>query len=155
MPRPTPGARAPRRRRRAASSAAAAPSRGARRAPAAHAPAHRKERRAALRSALSIHAERESLAIFDAGKGFDTPSTQAAAKLLGDWLGKSRGSVLVVLDDAEQQVALSFRNLKRVAVLPVEEAGVYDIVWAASLVLSQPALDTLTARAGGAKEEAA
>src|SRR5258705_11414620 len=38
---------------------------------------NRKERRAALRSALSIHAERESLAIFDAGKGFDTPSTQA------------------------------------------------------------------------------
>src|ERR671921_2173478 len=49
---------------------------------------NRKERRAALRSALSIHAERESLAVFDATKGFDEPSTKAAASLLGDWLGK-------------------------------------------------------------------
>ena len=35
---------------------------------------NRKERRAALRSALSVHAERESLAILDPA-GFDTPST--------------------------------------------------------------------------------
>src|SRR5213083_1007602 len=72
---------------------------------------NRKERRAALRSVLSVHAERETLAVFDATKGFDTPSTKAAAQLLGDWLGAERGSVLVVLGDAEEQVALSFRNL--------------------------------------------
>ena len=48
---------------------------------------NRKERRAALRCALSIHAERESLAVFDAAKGFDTPSTKAAAKLLGERSG--------------------------------------------------------------------
>src|SRR5262249_46080585 len=47
---------------------------------------NRKERRAALRSALSIHAERDSLAVFDATNGFDTPSTKAAATLLSDWL---------------------------------------------------------------------
>src|SRR5260370_13130528 len=34
---------------------------------------NRKERRAALRSALSLHAERESLAVFDAG-AFSEPS---------------------------------------------------------------------------------
>src|ERR1700745_660571 len=38
---------------------------------------NRKARRAALRSALSVHAERESLAIFDAA-GFDAPSTKQA-----------------------------------------------------------------------------
>src|SRR3954452_4319382 len=52
---------------------------------------NRKERRAALRSALSVHAERETLAVFDAAKGFDSPSTKSAAKLLGDWLGKGHG----------------------------------------------------------------
>src|SRR5438874_13613976 len=41
---------------------------------------NRKERRAALRSALSIHAERESLAVFDATNGFDTPSTKARSE---------------------------------------------------------------------------
>src|SRR5689334_14717752 len=41
---------------------------------------NRKERRAALRSALSVHAERGSLAVFDAST-FDEPSTSAAASL--------------------------------------------------------------------------
>src|SRR5438105_4243952 len=36
---------------------------------------NRKERRAALRSALSVHAERETLAVFDPSS-FDTPSTK-------------------------------------------------------------------------------
>src|SRR5436305_6708991 len=45
---------------------------------------NRKARRAALRSALSVHAGRGSLAVFDAST-FDEPSTSAAASLLGDW----------------------------------------------------------------------
>jgi large subunit ribosomal protein L4 len=110
---------------------------------------NRKERRAALRSALSIHAERESLAVFDAGTGFDSPSTKAAAKLLGDWLGKGHGSVLVILGDAEDQVALSFRNVDRVSVLPASAAGIADVVGASALLLSQAAADALTDRAKG------
>src|SRR3954465_11848795 len=69
---------------------------------------NRKERRAALRSALSVHAERETLAVF-APSSFDTPSTKAAHALLADWLGAGRGSVLVVVHDSEEQAALSFR----------------------------------------------
>src|SRR6266550_8365477 len=45
---------------------------------------NRKERRAALRSALSLHAERESLAAFDGG-AFTEPSTAQAVGLLNDW----------------------------------------------------------------------
>ena len=112
---------------------------------------NRKERRAALRSALSVHAERDSLAVFDATKGFDTPSTKAAAQLLSDWLGKGHGSVLVILGDAEEQVALSFRNIDRVSVLPATGAGVADVVGASALLLSQAAADALTDRAKGAK----
>src|SRR3954451_10904721 len=74
---------------------------------------NRKERRAALRSALSIHAERESIAVLDPS-GFDVPSTKQAAGLLGDWA--AGGSVLVVLTDEQAKVALSFRNLPRVSV---------------------------------------
>src|SRR5215217_1375735 len=44
---------------------------------------NRKERRAALRSALSVHADRGSIAIFDPAP-FDTPSTKAAKGLLAD-----------------------------------------------------------------------
>ena len=45
---------------------------------------NRKERRAALRSALSLHAERGSLAVLDAG-AFDAPKTRQARELLDDW----------------------------------------------------------------------
>src|SRR5437899_11632037 len=45
---------------------------------------NRKARRAALRSALSVHAERASVAVFDASS-FDGPSTKQAAQLLSAW----------------------------------------------------------------------
>src|SRR5436309_11569103 len=45
---------------------------------------NRKERRAALRGALSMHAGRESLAVFDAA-GFTEPSTAQAVGLLREW----------------------------------------------------------------------
>ena len=89
--------------------------------------------------------------MFDATKGFDTPSTKAAAKLLSDWLGAGHGSVLVVLADAEEQVALSFRNLDRVSVLPATGTGIADVVGATALLLSQAAADAITDRAKGGK----
>jgi large subunit ribosomal protein L4 len=113
---------------------------------------NKKERRAALRSALSLHAERESIAVFDPAP-FDAPSAKQAAKLIGDW-GAER-PVLVVLSPAQERVALSFRNLDRVSVLPSDGVGVADLVGAAHLLVSEEALAQLTARANGtAKEEA-
>jgi large subunit ribosomal protein L4 len=114
---------------------------------------NKKERRAALRSALSLHAERESIAVFDAAP-LETPSTKQAAKLIADW-GAER-PVLVVLSPAQERAALSFRNLHRVAVLPSDGVGVADLVGAANLLLSEDALAQLTARANGtAKQEEA
>ena len=107
---------------------------------------NRKERRAALRSALSLHAQRGSIALVDAG-AFSAPRTQDANDLLLDW-GQTQPT-LVVLAAEEANAALSFRNLARVAVLTPEAVGVADVVGAASLLVSQPALDALTARATG------
>ena len=105
---------------------------------------NRKEQRAALRSALSLHAERGSLAILDAG-AFTAPKTSQAFDLLDDW-GQD-GPTLVVLGAAESNAALSFRNLTRVAALAPAAVGVTDVLAAASLLVSQDALDELTARA--------
>jgi large subunit ribosomal protein L4 len=104
---------------------------------------NRKARRAALRSALSLHAGRSSLFGLDAG-GFDGPSTKQAGGLIADRRG---GSVLVVLGEEEAVAAKSFRNLAGVAVLPVSACGVADIVGAATLVTSEVALHALTERA--------
>jgi large subunit ribosomal protein L4 len=113
---------------------------------------NRKERRAALRSALSIHAERGTIAILDPSP-FDTPSTKKAHELIAGWSGG--GSVLVVLSEAQADVSLSFRNLQRVSVLPSSNCGVADLVGAASVLISEDALDELTKRAKGEKLAAA
>ena len=110
---------------------------------------NRKEQRAALRSALSLHAERGSIAILDANI-FTAPKTSQAFDLLDDWKIPT-GQVsptLVVLAPEEASAALSFRNLKRVAVLSAESVGVADLLGAASLVISEPALQALTERTG-------
>ena len=116
---------------------------------------NRKARRAALRSALSVHADRGSLAVFDAG-AFDAPSTKQAAGLLDDWLTADRTNpthpTLVLLTDDEAQAGLSFRNLTKVGVLPVADAGVADLIGAASLLVSETALPELVARAQGTGE---
>jgi large subunit ribosomal protein L4 len=112
---------------------------------------NRKEQRAALRSALSLHAERKSLAILDAAT-FDTPKTSRAFELLDDW-GQD-GPTLVVLAAEESTAALSFRNLKRVAVLTATDVGVTDLLAAASLLASEAALAELTVRAGKPERDA-
>ncbi|MHB8242656.1 MAG: 50S ribosomal protein L4 [Solirubrobacteraceae bacterium] len=110
---------------------------------------NRKEQRAALRSALSLHAERGSIAILDAS-AFTAPKTRQALDLLEDWGSETRRppSTLVVLDAGESSAALSFRNLARVAVLTPENVGVTDLLGAARLLVSEGALDALTARTG-------
>jgi large subunit ribosomal protein L4 len=112
---------------------------------------NRKERRAALRSALSVHAERESLAILDPS-GFDTPSTKTAAALLAGWEG--RGNILLVLTEEQAAVGRSFRNLERVKVLSAASVGVADVIGAARMLLSEDALVEITARVTGEKPAA-
>jgi large subunit ribosomal protein L4 len=113
---------------------------------------NRKARRAALRSALSVHADRGSLAVFD-GSAFDAPSTRQAVALLREWAQPQ--PVLILLDGDEANAGLSFRNLERALVLPVEDAGVADVIGAASLLISEAALSQITARATGAEQEEA
>jgi large subunit ribosomal protein L4 len=102
---------------------------------------NRKARRAALRAALSVHAERGSLFVLDAG-AFDAPSTKQAQGLVSERLG---GSVLVALAaEGQDAAAKSFRNLAGVSVLPANAVGVAEVVGAATLVFSREALDHLT-----------
>ncbi len=111
---------------------------------------NRKARRAAMRSALSVHAERGSIAVFDAAD-FAGPSTKQAAGLLADW--GAGVPALVLLGTDEAAAGLSFRNITRVVVMPVEDAGVADVIGAASLLVSRSALPELVARASAHDSE--
>ena len=105
---------------------------------------NRKARRGALRSALSEHASRGSVAVFDASV-FEEPSTRQAAELLSEWGAPT--PTLVTLSDEEAAAGMSFRNLASVEVMPVSDAGVADVIGAASLLVSNAALPELVARA--------
>ena len=105
---------------------------------------NRKARRRALRAALSVHAERGSIAALDPSK-FDTPSTKAAAAAIDSFDGD--GSVLLVLTDGEESAVKSFRNLRDVSVMHADDVGVADVIGHARIVVSEAALARLTEKA--------
>ena len=73
---------------------------------------NRKARRRALRAALSVHAERGSIAVLDAAavRGARRPSQ--AAEALAKW--GAEAPTLVVLDPEETGAVKSFRNIPEV-----------------------------------------
>ena len=111
---------------------------------------NRKARRTALRGVLSDHASNSTLAILD-GSGFDAPSTKKAAELLAGWGDRP---TLVVVNEDEELLVKSFRNLEKVLVTVPAELEVASLVWARSVLISETAMPLVLRRAGIAGEEA-
>jgi large subunit ribosomal protein L4 len=105
---------------------------------------NRKARRKALRAALTVHAERGTVAVLD-GSTFSEPATKQAATALQKW--GADAPTLVVVSPEEEAAAKSFRNIEGVAVAQASAAGVADVMGATSLVISQAALEELKGRA--------
>ena len=105
---------------------------------------NKKAAKSAMRSALASHAANDSLAVVD-GSTFDAPSTKQAKALLEKW-GKQTPIVVVALAE-EINLAKSFRNLERVAVIHPSELEVAAVVWARALVVTEAALPIVQGRA--------
>jgi len=110
---------------------------------------NRKARRNALKGVLSNHAGDGTLAILD-GSAFDTPSTRKAAEVLSGW---GERPTLVVVNEDEELLVKSFRNLDRVLVTVPAELEVASLVWARSVLISESALPLVLGRAGVTTEE--
>jgi large subunit ribosomal protein L4 len=106
---------------------------------------NRKARRKALRAALTVHADRGSIAVLPAGT-FDEPATKKAAEGLAKWGG--RLPALVVITGDEAAAAKSYRNIARISVVSAHGVGVAEIIGHRSLIASEGALEVLEARAG-------
>ena len=106
---------------------------------------NKKALKAALRSALSDHAQAGTIALLDP-KSFDTPSTKGAVDLLSTW-GATTPTVVVVTEE-EESVSKSFRNLDRVLVTVPSELEVASVVWARTLLVTESALPLVQGRAG-------
>jgi large subunit ribosomal protein L4 len=111
---------------------------------------NRKARRTAFRGVLSSHVSNGTLAILD-GSGFDAPSTRKAAELVAGW---GERPTLVVVNEDEELLVKSFRNLEKVLVTVPSELEVASLVWARSVLISEAAMPLVLARAGVAGEEA-
>jgi large subunit ribosomal protein L4 len=107
---------------------------------------NRKVAKAAFRTALAAHVRAGTLALLDPS-GFDAPSTSRAAAFVAAW--DKDAPLLVVIDEAQEIVAKSFRNLEKVVVTVPAELRVTELVWARSILITEAALDALQARAGG------
>ena len=105
---------------------------------------NKKAARAALRAALSDHVQAGTLALLSTD-AFDAPTTRGAAELLTKWGGEA--PAVVVVNDDEETLGKSFRNLDRVIVTTPQDLEVAEVVWARSLLVSESALDALQKRA--------
>jgi large subunit ribosomal protein L4 len=105
---------------------------------------NRKERKAALRAALSAHADEGTFGVL-ADDSFDAPSTKTAAELLDSW--GQRTPLVVVAQEEQAAITKSFRNLDGVVVVTPGELEVSALVWARSLLVSEGALEAVQGRA--------
>ena len=98
---------------------------------------NKKEKRAALKSALTDKAQAGNLIVVDELK-FDEIKTKKFAQVMTNL--KATRKALVVLADNDQNVVLSVRNLAEANTTLTNTLNVYDIVNARTLVLTKDAV---------------
>lgn len=106
-----------------------------------HVRVNKKVRRLALRSALTDRANGDNVVVVR-GLGFDAPRTKDAVAALGA-LELADRKVLVVLSDNHQPTVRSFRNLRTVHTLVVDQLNVYDVLKSDVVVFAEEALDLI------------
>ena len=101
---------------------------------------NRKERRLALKSALAYKAIESNLVVVDK---FEVASSKTKdMKAVLNSL-KIEGKVLIVVDELNDNIILSSRNLSNVLLLSVDEVNTYDVVLADKMVITEAALKKL------------
>ena len=98
---------------------------------------NKKEKRAALKSALTDKVQTNSIVVVDELK-FDEIKTKRFAEVMNNL--KATRKALVVLADNDQNVVLSARNLAEANTTLTNTLNVYDIVNARTLVLTKDAV---------------
>lgn len=97
---------------------------------------NKKEKRLAMKSALSAKAAEGSIIVIDK-LTLDAPKTKTMANLLKT---VNAGKSLIITVDVDKNVVLSSRNIPNVMTSPAKLINVYDIMNAKSLVIDQAAL---------------
>ncbi len=101
---------------------------------------NKKERRLALKSALSYKAIESELVVLDA-LSLESNKTKEMKTILSNL--KLENKTLIVVNELDENVILSSRNLNNVILLEVSEINVLDIVSADKLVVTVDALKAI------------
>jgi large subunit ribosomal protein L4 len=104
---------------------------------------NKKVKQLARRSALSMKAKSKALTVLE-DFTFDAPKTKSFLSVI-DSLGLGDKKSLFVVADYDKNVYLSSRNLTGVKVVNCSELSTYDIMNASALVVSEGAIEKVTA----------
>jgi len=102
---------------------------------------NRKERRLALKSALSYKVTDKELIVIENIK-FESNKTKEMVTLL-DKLGLVNAKVLLVINELDDNICLASRNLGNVKVVLPSEVNTYDVVNSDKMVITEEALKCL------------
>ena len=103
---------------------------------------NRKERRLALRTALSSRAE-DLIAVEDFADQLARPKTKELASALNRWGVESGAKVLLVLSEIPENIYLSARNLGHLKLIKANALNIYDVLAADKIVIASEALATI------------
>ena len=104
---------------------------------------NKKVKQLARRSALSIKAKGDALTVVE-NFTFEAPKTKSFLSVLSA-LGLNEKKSLFVVGDYDKNVYLSSRNLTGVKVVNCSELSTYDIMNASAVVMSEGAVEKVTA----------
>ena len=100
---------------------------------------NRKERRLALKSALTIKAE--DMIVLDELK-MATPKTKDMIKLL-EGLKLNNVKTLIIVKELDENIILSSRNLSNIALLEASEINVLDLIAADKVLITEDAIKAI------------
>ena len=98
---------------------------------------NKKERRLALKSALSYKVIESELIVVD-NFNLETNKTKEALKALENL--KASKKVLLVVDELTDNIILATRNIKEVVLLEASEINTYDVIAADNMIITEKAV---------------
>ena len=98
---------------------------------------NKKVARLALKSALSCKVRDEEFKVLDT-IAFDAPKTKDMVKVLANL--NVEGKTLLVMDEINENVALSARNIPNVMILDAAGINVYDILNSSNIICTEDAI---------------
>ena len=102
---------------------------------------NKKEKRLALKSALSYKVIDKELVVIDEIK-FETNKTKEMVSLLNN-LNLTNNKVLVVINNLDENICLASRNLANVKIVLPSEVNTFDVISADNLLITEAALKSL------------